>query len=634
MSKKCTHSEYRMSPEFTSPAFERKHVEFSATLDFYMKNIPWTYTYLGFGCDEREQEVAETFACMKYLYPAPTGWNSDGKVKSLDEKDTLESYCVKTGKAVVTYTRPERSSQDHKAILKDICEGLVIVNSYKIASRKPESDDKPISYSVMQELYDSECSDSKFGTKEKPTFCYAEHKFDNDSDQCRYFELDCASGALRKAISQKNCNTTQISPEYSVDKGSVSYHGTFARFASLSYRNNIDHLDDEWSYLGHSSNNKWGFYGHAFTSNMLQITVIVFRGTDDLTIDWFGSNFAFGLGYEPFQYKYALEYFDIVKSSHHDDHQYFVAGHSLGGGLAQLVSIARGIQAITFDAPGTMIPARNLFSQEDIDKATSLITSYIFGLNLINCAGKHLVDPVTVTEKLIEDCNKFFLMYTLSQHDMQRGAERFHSVSGKPLFEEIIPKGLLGLTYAKEHLFKQCRKEEIEIITDALNCAEIMMQTSESLKKSQVSVPSSQDIIIVTRYFPMLKFTSQCKDVSLFSSTQNNLYQIFLEGPDREGFLNTVKSNIVDQIKYVFSFPVKINQESLEWVVVNDNHIPTLDIYMLNCTIELDKDRDYFLNQIRQDNELRIKYNVIIKDSHTDDCILAGQDSSCQPEGE
>lgn len=68
--------------------------------------------------------------------------------------------------------------------------------------------------------------------------------------------------------------------------------------------------------------------------------VIVFRGTEGLDLEDWGSNFAAFFGIEPPQYRTALEALEGVMQALSKDPKYdgaavYTAGHSLGGGLAQ-----------------------------------------------------------------------------------------------------------------------------------------------------------------------------------------------------------------------------------------------------------------------------------------------------------
>lgn len=308
MSRDCVHQDYKLDPVFTGPVFEKSHVYFSAALELH--SVFTAFSWI-FGCSEREHEVISTLDCMRYLYPAPTGWNSDSYVIDLNAEKRLKGYCVNEGKAVVTYQRPERHFSDYKSILKDVCEGYVIVESYNSLKSSTNffQSTFAIPYHKMKEYYDSECSLENYrNIEEKPSFCVPEYRFDNNGS-CMYYRSDCADNILQTGVTYGDCKDS-IRPEYRTHKDSYSYHGHLARLAAMSYQDRIMMLDGGWKHIGRSPENSDGFFGHAFTNDDLKVTAIVFRGTDDLSKDWMGSNICFAPpGCRPDQYKVALDFF-------------------------------------------------------------------------------------------------------------------------------------------------------------------------------------------------------------------------------------------------------------------------------------------------------------------------------------
>lgn len=95
-----------------------------------------------------------------------------------------------------------------------------------------------------------------------------------------------------------------------------------------------------------------GFYGALFKSPSGGY-VLAFRGTDggkDVSND-----IALGLGNSASQLEHACEYYDSLLSYGYS--HITLTGHSLGGGMANYVSVLRGVPAVTFNAPSTMVSA-------------------------------------------------------------------------------------------------------------------------------------------------------------------------------------------------------------------------------------------------------------------------------------
>jgi len=96
-----------------------------------------------------------------------------------------------------------------------------------------------------------------------------------------------------------------------------------------------------------------GFYGVAFKNEDTKEVVVAYRGTDgfgDITPDL---QIAFGTNV-PNQYYQAKQFYDDVARKTVDDNYQppTITGHSLGGGLAQLVGAVTGAPTVTFNAPG------------------------------------------------------------------------------------------------------------------------------------------------------------------------------------------------------------------------------------------------------------------------------------------
>ncbi len=590
----CTHSNYKLSPVFKGPSYEKKHVEFSTILDlrgtpltFFQKNFHWF-----FSCSEQETQVALAFSCMQYLYPAPTGWETNKTLIGLNSAKIITHYCIDQGKAVISYIRPERNPGEFRSILNDMCEGYVIVHSYKALSRKEEFAAKTVSYREMKSYFDTECK-TQIIKQQKPSFCFAEYRFNDDLKKCNHYKLDCTDNILMEAFSDRSCDSS-VEPEYRIHKESYSPHGQFASFAAISYLDSIGFsLVDDWTHIK-SSGGSHGFYGHAFSNKKLQLTIIVFRGTDDFE-DWTRSNICFAFpGCEPSQFKIALDFFDSIKSTDVNSHDYVVVGHSLGGALAALVSIARDIKAVTFDAPGIFYAANKLFNPDLIESSANRITSYIFGVNVVNSAGKHITDHIQVTESIIEDCSKDYASYTFAQHNITKGINYFNKDTGHPIYSKHVSKDTLTFGYFISHLKSQCKKELLEFQEKVFECTRMLFETDQEMHARDTLTLFRNSTIQVIKSMPILKKDGLC-----------GTKEIKLVGEQYFEFLEIKKEVVVAEIKY--ELPMSLESYISNWDLLDHNS--ALNVAQVTFTSTFDN-FELFRDKILADETLRQKYQI------------------------
>lgn len=83
--------------------------------------------------------------------------------------------------------------------------------------------------------------------------------------------------------------------------------------------------------------------------------VLAFRGTEPEEGSDIITDICLGTGNDASQLHSALDYYDDLRSWGYSN--ITLTGHSLGGGLANYVSVLRGVKAYTFNAPSTMVSA-------------------------------------------------------------------------------------------------------------------------------------------------------------------------------------------------------------------------------------------------------------------------------------
>ncbi len=102
------------------------------------------------------------------------------------------------------------------------------------------------------------------------------------------------------------------------------------------------------------------FYAELYFHTEKKEAAYVIRGTD-LNSDWsdYLANLQIGIGQVPHQFAEAERNYRTVKKLADErflgDYKLYFSGHSLGGGLASLLSAKQGgLPAVTFNAPGMM----------------------------------------------------------------------------------------------------------------------------------------------------------------------------------------------------------------------------------------------------------------------------------------
>lgn len=113
-----------------------------------------------------------------------------------------------------------------------------------------------------------------------------------------------------------------------------------------------------WSFRERYGNpTGMGFYAELYHNSDKREAAFVIRGTDGETGDWKDvlADLQIALGKVPYQLFQAERSFNNAKGSLTGNVKFYLSGHSLGGGLASLLSAKMGgLPTVTFNAPGMM----------------------------------------------------------------------------------------------------------------------------------------------------------------------------------------------------------------------------------------------------------------------------------------
>ncbi|MCH9753392.1 MAG: DUF2974 domain-containing protein [Alphaproteobacteria bacterium] len=337
---------------------------------------------------------------------------------------------------------------------------------------------------------------------------------------------------------------------------SDSNHWLFAKFATLSYDDSPRYHGNGWEpYITRSSHELVGFFASSFVNHDLKAVVVAFKGSDIKFpfSDWWGSNICFIssiMKCEPAQYVHADSFAKKILE-HYAGYCAVLVGHSLGGGLAQLVGIKRDIPSVTFDSPGTLYPAQHLFSESQYKNAK--IIAYVSAPNIVNGAGEHLAPLIEVVDTtFITDCDLWggYLHFTLSQHDMEKILDRFDEETGKPIRSTSTTRD--GMFNTQEKFAKLCGAANSIEMQYLVNCPSVLSKNESLIKLLKGSMIFEKNFIQIEQSFPFLKSGKKCEGYS---------YKVLAE-EYREEVLEQTKNEFYDYINAKSKITQSNNKES------------------------------------------------------------------------
>lgn len=144
-----------------------------------------------------------------------------------------------------------------------------------------------------------------------------------------------------------------------------------------------------------------GFQGRVFQSKDGKEAVIAYKGTKPSQVSDLVADMKLAMGFVPTQAKDALKA-TVDWTKQLGNKKFTIAGHSLGGALAQVVGLQTGINFVTFNAPGMQNQSKGLSSSQSSTgkpgKGLNLRTGGSFAP--IAALGKHIGEV-----EIFEDAN-------------------------------------------------------------------------------------------------------------------------------------------------------------------------------------------------------------------------------------
>ena len=146
----------------------------------------------------------------------------------------------------------------------------------------------------------------------------------------------------------------------------INRDAQLSTLANLAYSEKPPQTVDDWQMIGAPySSPSTGFFAVAYMNDITKEVVVSYRGTDGLTGD-IGADIAFKTGSWNPQFEAAAEFTarvkhdpDVASKLKGGGYTLLTTGHSLGGGIAQLMGKMFDAGGASFDAPGASVVANS-----------------------------------------------------------------------------------------------------------------------------------------------------------------------------------------------------------------------------------------------------------------------------------
>ncbi len=236
-------------------------------------------------------------------------------------------------------------------------------------------------------------------------------------------------------------------------------------FCYDSYPITVRDLPIEWEYILVENqqrfiDDKTGFGASAYLCKSTNEIIIAYRGTKPNSIGDLQNDLNLATSFTPSQYEFAKTYLKGIQNQlSSEEHKIFITGHSLGGGLAQLIGAYAHLPTVTFNGVGMdqLLNNANLMG-EVIPPPNGIfknITNYVIATDVVGNAYEHLgltiyspgppklpsKNPLSV---LLSDLNYYCLyshMYILDASKESDFASNEPSSDGRHIRALVASKG-------------------------------------------------------------------------------------------------------------------------------------------------------------------------------------------------
>jgi len=190
----------------------------------------------------------------------------------------------------------------------------------------------------------------------------------------------------------------------------VNRDAEFATISNAAYSDNPPATIGNWVRQSVTPTSASGLFAVTYRNPITNQVVIAYRGTDKLFSGDGAADAAFLNGGTHPQFREAAE---LAKTTIENIHrevrvnsssmpEIFVTGHSLGGGLAQLVGWIYGLNGATFDAPGAQrvinsqdfLPLVAPYLNERAGAVGASFINYIADRSLVSAVSEHVGEPI------------------------------------------------------------------------------------------------------------------------------------------------------------------------------------------------------------------------------------------------